>query len=60
LDVGIAERRCSVGDPLLAAFGDPARGEVVDGRVEVVGVGVDGGSVTGSREGDIGQFSTAA
>ena len=37
-----------------------AKGEVVEGLVKVVGDGVDGGSVAGAGEGDVGEFSAAA
>ena len=44
----------------MVAVDAPVGLEVVDGLVEVVGGGVDGGVVAGSAEGDVGEFSAAA
>lgn len=38
----------------------PLAVEVLDGLVEVVGDALDGGGVSGSGEGDVGEFSAAA
>jgi hypothetical protein len=59
-DVGGVEGCGSVGDPLLAAFYAPACRKVVDRRVDVIGVGVDGGAVTGSGKRDVGELTATA
>src|SRR5690606_32557748 len=50
----------SVECPPLAAVVTPVPFEVLDGLVVAVGDAVDGGGVTSSGEGDVGEFSAAA